>query len=152
MSKSLTLADDARLLAIQEAYASALHRLSQAADAKTAENLKSMLAAPLEEIENAKWQANLTSLQSDLLRQNIEETEKLVRGQLYELLDARSHLHRTDWPLKDLKKPLPESGRAALRQMVECLKPLRFIEVRFSEEKMDDYTRDYLRTCEARLK
>jgi serine/threonine protein kinase/tetratricopeptide (TPR) repeat protein len=150
-SKALTLTDDPKLRTIQDAFATALRSLGMSTDPRTMENLNRLLAAPLDEIESGKWQADLTNLEADSLRLNIEETEKLIRIQLYELLDARIYLHKADWSLKDLKKPLPEEGRAAVGQMVDCLKPLRFVEVRFSDTKMDDYLRDYLRACEARL-
>ena len=82
------------------------------------------------------------------LRLNIEETEN-IRGQLYKLLDARISLHRDAWKLKDMKQA-PEDFRHAIRQTLDCLKPIRFLEVRFSDVKLDDYLRDFLRACEAR--
>src|SRR5205085_1121375 len=50
-SKSLALADDAKLQAIQAAYAAAVESLANSSDPKTIENLNRLCAAPLTDIE-----------------------------------------------------------------------------------------------------
>jgi serine/threonine protein kinase len=149
-SKDLTLADDdAKLRKIQDRYAAALDELTKSSDAKTVANLSQLCRAPLAEIESGKWHAALSNLEIEQLRETIEETAA-IRGQLYELLDARISLHQADWKLKG-QNPLPADGKASLRLLLDSLKPIRFLEVRFSEVRFDDYVREFLRTCEARI-
>jgi hypothetical protein len=149
-SKALTLADDPKLKEIQLAFAAAVASFSQAGDLKTAENLRKLVEAPLADVESGKWHAPLTNLEAESLRLNIEETERSVRGPLFELLEARLYLHAQTWKLKD-NKPLDAEFRQALEQTRNCLKPMRFVEVRFADPKLDDFLRNFLRACEARL-
>jgi hypothetical protein len=134
------------LQAIQKAYVQALDNLSRSSDAKTVENLNRLCSTPLAEIESGKWQGNLSNLEADLLRRNIEETRK-IRIALYEVLFARIVLHR-DWLQTSARKPLAGDALAAVRQVQECLKPRRFLEVRFSVEELSEDDRLVLRDYE----
>jgi hypothetical protein len=148
-SSKLTVADDAKLLAIQDAYAKAMNSISKASDPKTAENLAAVVAAPLKDVESGRFGRDLTALETESLRLTIDETTK-IRGQLYDLISARIFLHAKEWSLNNPAAPLPPNGRAAISAMVECLKPIRFLEVRLADSRLGDDHRDILRACDKR--
>jgi len=106
-------------------------------------------SAPLGSIENGAWQSDLSNLETEFLRQIIEETT-VLRRTLYDVLQAQFQLHGAAWHLNSDDETLPPECQLAVQEAIECLKPLRFVEVRFSEEKLDESARSFLRLCEAR--
>jgi serine/threonine protein kinase len=148
-NSGLTLNDDAKLRAVQHLYAAALHKRDGASDAKTGENLSGIYGMRLQDLEDRRWSRTISPLEAEWLRRTIEDSES-VRMTLYRLLTARLYLHGAEWRLNDAKQPLAEEGQAVARQIVECLKPLRFLELYFGEHKLDDYQRQLLQLCESR--
>jgi hypothetical protein len=148
-NQDLTAADLPHLQSITAGYLAALRHLNQSRDPKTNEHLSRLVSAPLGEIENGAWQSDLSNLETEFLRQIIEETTSLRRT-LYDILRAQFHLHGAAWSLDNPRETLPPACQAAVHATIECLQPLRFMEVRFAEATLDDYARDFLRRCEAR--